>query len=108
MLRPARQGAHAKAPSLQAFPVVSQFKSPEPVHAGTESSALLSIHFAAEQAMLALAKLYMADGDTDACQNQCVALLRTYPENEEASVMLAELMFYKVRPRSSGCVSASL
>ena len=48
------------------------------------------------KAMLALAKIYMANGDTDACQEQCVTLLREYPDNEEASIMLAELMFHKV------------
>jgi tetratricopeptide repeat protein 21B len=57
----------------------------------------LKCHDEHAKAMLSLAKLYMADGDTEACQQQCVTLLRSYPENEEASIMLAELMFHKVR-----------
>jgi len=55
----------------------------------------LKSHEEHAKAMLSLAKLYMADGDTEACQQQCVTLLRSYPENEEASIMLAELMFHK-------------
>ncbi len=46
--------------------------------------------------MLAVAKLHLANGDTDACQAQCVTLLKHDPDNEEASIMLAELMFHKV------------
>ncbi|GLC77752.1 hypothetical protein PLESTB_000959000 [Pleodorina starrii] len=45
--------------------------------------------------MLAVAKLHLAGGDTDACQAQCVTLLKYDPDNEEASIMLAELMFHK-------------
>ncbi|KXZ45770.1 hypothetical protein GPECTOR_50g563 [Gonium pectorale] len=45
--------------------------------------------------MLAVAKLHLANGDTDACQAQCVTLLKHDPDNEEASIMLAELMFHK-------------
>ncbi|KAL6760145.1 intraflagellar transport protein [Haematococcus lacustris] len=45
--------------------------------------------------MLSLAKLQLAEGDVDACQQQCVLLLKHYPDNEEASIMLAELMFHK-------------
>lgn len=52
--------------------------------------------------MLAVAKLHLANGDTDACQAQCVTLLKHDPDNEEASIMLAELMFHKVRGRSRG------
>lgn len=46
--------------------------------------------------MLAMAKLALASGDVDACQSQCVSLLKADPDNEEASIMLAELMFHKV------------
>jgi len=45
--------------------------------------------------MLALARLQLANGDVDACQLQCVQLLKADPDNEAASVMLAELMFHK-------------
>eukprot|EP00898_Chlorokybus_atmophyticus_P001805 jgi/Chlat1/2625/Chrsp178S02467 len=45
------------------------------------------------KALLALAKLHLSRGDTEACQAQCAALLRVEPTNEEASLMLADLMF---------------
>ncbi|MEW5313286.1 MAG: hypothetical protein WDW38_004868 [Sanguina aurantia] len=45
---------------------------------------------------LALAKLQLAEGDSEGCQAQCVSLLKLDPDNEEASIMLAELMFHKV------------
>eukprot|EP00798_Chlamydomonas_sp_ICE-L_P019308 gene19309-25961_t len=41
------------------------------------------------QSLLALAKLQLV------CQQQCVQLLKHDPNNEEASIMLAELMFHK-------------
>ncbi|MEW5298948.1 MAG: hypothetical protein WDW36_002017 [Sanguina aurantia] len=44
---------------------------------------------------LALAKLQLAEGDSEGCQAQCVSLLKLDPDNEEASIMLAELMFHK-------------
>lgn len=43
-------------------------------------------------ATLSLAKLHLANGDADACQQMCVALLRVDPDNEDASMILAELM----------------
>jgi len=47
------------------------------------------------KSMLALAKMHLADGNLDACQQQCVLLLKHNPDDEEASIMLAELMFHK-------------
>eukprot|EP00899_Mesostigma_viride_P018008 jgi/Mesvir1/26208/Mv02392-RA.1 len=47
------------------------------------------------KSMLALAKLHLVRGESDLCQQQCVALLRIDPVNEEGSIMLAELMFRK-------------
>eukprot|EP00727_Mastigamoeba_balamuthi_P002994 m51a1_g12692 hypothetical protein (667) ;mRNA; r:1702-3779 len=47
------------------------------------------------RAMLALAKLYLSRGEYDLCQHQCITMLRTDPSNEEASLMLADLMFHK-------------
>jgi len=47
------------------------------------------------KSMTALARLMLLRGDADACQNNCVALLRVDPENEEATLMLAEIMFHK-------------
>ena len=52
--------------------------------------------------MLALAKLHLANGDVDGCQQQCVLLLKHYPNNEEAAIMLAELMFHKVGEGGGG------
>ena len=43
--------------------------------------------------MLALARLQLARGNFDACQAECTALLRVDPGNDEASIMLADLMF---------------
>lgn len=48
-----------------------------------------------EKSILALAKLHLARGELDACQNQCVISLRMDPSNEEAAMMLADLMFRK-------------
>jgi tetratricopeptide repeat protein 21B len=47
------------------------------------------------EATLALAKLYLARGDLENCQQRCVALTRIDPHNEQASMMLAELMFQR-------------
>jgi tetratricopeptide repeat protein 21B len=46
-------------------------------------------------AMLALARLRLSTGDVDGCQQMCVGILREDDDNEEASLMLAELMFQK-------------
>ncbi|KXJ11499.1 tetratricopeptide repeat protein 21B [Exaiptasia diaphana] len=45
--------------------------------------------------MLALAKLYLTVDDLDACQQQCVSLLKMDPGNDSATVMMADLMFRK-------------
>ena len=47
------------------------------------------------QSMLALARLFLKKGDLEACQNQCLTLKRVDPSNEEATLMLADLMFRK-------------
>uniref|UniRef100_A0A7S0S5T6 Tetratricopeptide repeat-like domain-containing protein n=1 Tax=Chlamydomonas leiostraca TaxID=1034604 RepID=A0A7S0S5T6_9CHLO len=47
------------------------------------------------KSMMAAAKLHLANGNVDACQQMCVTLLKHDPQNEEASIMLAELMFHK-------------
>ena len=46
--------------------------------------------------LLALSRLALAAGDLDACQAHCSALLQVQPDNEDAAIMLAELMFYQV------------
>ncbi|CAH3123731.1 unnamed protein product [Pocillopora meandrina] len=45
--------------------------------------------------MLALARLYLTVDDLDACQQQCVQLLKMDAENDAATVMMADLMFRK-------------
>ncbi|EDO49516.1 predicted protein, partial [Nematostella vectensis] len=47
------------------------------------------------QSLLALAKLYLTVDDLDACQQQCVQLLKADPDNDAATVMMADLMFRK-------------
>ncbi|KAJ3200458.1 Tetratricopeptide repeat protein 21B [Dinochytrium kinnereticum] len=47
------------------------------------------------KSMLALSKVYMGQGDTNAAQNQCSALLRLDPNSEDATLMIADIMFRK-------------
>ncbi|KAJ3102995.1 Tetratricopeptide repeat protein 21B [Phlyctochytrium planicorne] len=51
-----------------------------------------SIH---TKSMLALAKIYLHQGDLNAAQNQCAALLRLDPNSEDATLMIADIMFRK-------------
>ncbi|XP_063986982.1 tetratricopeptide repeat protein 21B-like [Diachasmimorpha longicaudata] len=54
-------------------------------------------HKAADiKALLSLAKLYMQINDLDKCAASCTALLTADPNNEAASVMMADLAFRKV------------
>ncbi|XP_064019914.1 tetratricopeptide repeat protein 21B isoform X2 [Pogoniulus pusillus] len=48
-----------------------------------------------QQAMLELARLYLAQDDIDACQHQCALLLKNDQDNEAATMMMADLMFRK-------------
>uniref|UniRef100_A0A8C3PP13 Tetratricopeptide repeat protein 21B n=1 Tax=Calidris pygmaea TaxID=425635 RepID=A0A8C3PP13_9CHAR len=48
-----------------------------------------------KKAMLELARLYLAQDDTDACQHQCSLLLKNDQDNEAATMMMADLMFRK-------------
>ncbi|XP_012284222.1 tetratricopeptide repeat protein 21B isoform X2 [Orussus abietinus] len=48
------------------------------------------------KALLSLAKLYMQINDLDKCTQSCTALLNADPNNEAASVMMADLAFRKV------------
>eukprot|EP00658_Telonema_sp_P-2_P006224 TRINITY_DN12378_c0_g1_i1.p1 TRINITY_DN12378_c0_g1~~TRINITY_DN12378_c0_g1_i1.p1 ORF type:complete len:799 (-),score=294.75 TRINITY_DN12378_c0_g1_i1:290-2686(-) len=50
-----------------------------------------------EQAMLALAKLYLNRGEIDSCEQQCNALLRTNPNCEDAIIILADIMHRRNR-----------
>jgi len=47
------------------------------------------------EVMLSLSNLYLTTGDLDACQNQLTTLLKNDPDNESATVMMADLMFQK-------------
>lgn len=47
-------------------------------------------------ALLSLAKLYMQINDLDKCAQSCTTLLTADPNNEAASVMMADLAFRKV------------
>jgi len=55
----------------------------------------LKYNEAHEKSRLALARLHLINSDLDACQAQCVTLMRLDPNNKEASLMLADLMFRK-------------
>ncbi|XP_056653199.1 tetratricopeptide repeat protein 21B isoform X3 [Monodelphis domestica] len=50
---------------------------------------------ALQQAMLELARLYLAQDDPDACQRHCALLLKNDQDNEAATMMMADLMFRK-------------
>ncbi|KAM5280322.1 tetratricopeptide repeat protein 21B [Ctenodactylus gundi] len=45
--------------------------------------------------MLELARLYLAQGDPDACLRHCVLLLQSNQDNEAATMMMADIMFMK-------------
>ncbi|KAE8581031.1 hypothetical protein XENTR_v10024640 [Xenopus tropicalis] len=45
--------------------------------------------------MLELAHLYLAQDDTESCQQQCALLLKIDQDNEAATMMMADLMFRK-------------
>ncbi|ESO93623.1 hypothetical protein LOTGIDRAFT_189817 [Lottia gigantea] len=45
--------------------------------------------------MLDLAGLYLITEDLDACQHQCMTLLKSDKDNDAATIMLADLMFRK-------------
>lgn len=50
---------------------------------------------------LALAKIYFARSDMEACQQQCTTLNHIDPNNKEASMMLAGLMFKQNQPEAA-------
>ncbi|KAM4698341.1 tetratricopeptide repeat protein 21B isoform 1-T1 [Rhinophrynus dorsalis] len=45
--------------------------------------------------MMELAHLYLAQDDTNSCQQQCALLLKNDQDNEAATMMMADLMFRK-------------
>lgn len=46
--------------------------------------------------LVALAKLYMQMNQLELCQQTCNTILRIQPDNEAASVMMADIAFRKV------------
>ena len=55
----------------------------------------LTFHPEDDVALCALARLYLMTDDLDQCQYTCMTLLRKDKENEEATVMMADLAFRK-------------
>jgi len=55
----------------------------------------LQFHPDDDIALCALAKLYLMNDDLDQCQYTCMTLLRNDKENEEATIMMADLAFRK-------------
>ena len=55
----------------------------------------LQFHPDDDEALCALARLYLITDDLDQCQYTCMTLLRNDKENEEATVMMADLAFRK-------------
>lgn len=47
-------------------------------------------------ARLALARLALINGQVDACQQHASLLLEDQPDNEDAAIMLAEIMAHQV------------
>ncbi|XP_072730053.1 tetratricopeptide repeat protein 21B isoform X5 [Ciconia boyciana] len=66
----------------------------DPALASKIGKALIKTHNYSK-AMLELARLYLAQDDTDACQHQCSLLLKNDQDNEAATMMMADLMFRK-------------
>lgn len=55
----------------------------------------LQFHPEDDVALCALARLYLMNDDLDQCQYTCMTLLRNDKENEEATIMMADLAFRK-------------
>ena len=55
----------------------------------------LTFYYQPQVALCALARLYLMNDDLDQCQYTCMTLLRNDKENEEATVMMADLAFRK-------------
>ena len=53
------------------------------------------MYYQSQVALCALARLYLMNDDLDQCQYTCMTLLRNDKENEEATVMMADLAFRK-------------
>ena len=55
----------------------------------------LQFHSEDDEALVSLARLYLMTDDLDQCQYSCMTLLRNDKDNEEATVMMADLAFRK-------------
>ena len=55
----------------------------------------LQFHSEDDDALVSLARLYLITDDLDQCQYSCMTLLRNDKDNEEATVMMADLAFRK-------------
>ena len=55
----------------------------------------LQFHSEDDDALVSLARLYLMTDDLDQCQYSCMTLLRNDKDNEEATVMMADLAFRK-------------
>ena len=55
----------------------------------------LQFHTEDDEALVSLARLYLMTDDLDQCQYSCMTLLRNDKDNEEATVMMADLAFRK-------------
>ena len=56
----------------------------------------LSFDESYSEARIALAHLHLQKGELDACEQECVTLLRTDPDNERASVVRLNLFIVHV------------
>lgn len=56
--------------------------------------------------MLELARLYLAQDDTDACQHQCSLLLKNDQDNEAATMVCAIILILYQEFNFEVCVSA--
>ncbi|KAJ1557716.1 Tetratricopeptide repeat protein 21B, partial [Nowakowskiella sp. JEL0078] len=61
----------------------------------------IQYHNLNKKAMLSLARLYSEKNDTTSAQNQCAAMLRLDVGNEEATMMIADIMIQKNTPTSA-------
>ena len=52
------------------------------------------------KAMLGLARLSFQRGEREACQSQCTKVLLADPLQEEAAVLLSEVLFQKAEAKS--------
>ena len=57
------------------------------------------------KAMIGLAKIHKRNGETELCQAQCQKVISAEPSNEEATIMLSELLFVTMASDPSSAVN---